>query len=157
MACPHAIGPCELHFWGSNLLLRPPKVSAWSYNGEVLLESWFRRGVFHSSALSLSTKGLTSGKIWKRGILALSLQPTTRTTGGRFGRPSYIMILVHLNTRYLYQHGMQVQELYPFTAIEPPTRGTAIVRFGEQTTSSAPILSTTKVWMGKYLKKSCSF
>jgi hypothetical protein len=27
----------------------------------------------------------------------------------------------------------------------------------EQATSSAPIFSKIKVWMGKYLKKSCSF
>jgi hypothetical protein len=27
----------------------------------------------------------------------------------------------------------------------------------EQTTSSAPVFSKTKEWVGKYLKKSCSF
>jgi hypothetical protein len=27
----------------------------------------------------------------------------------------------------------------------------------EQTTSSAPVISKTKVWLGKYLKKSCLF
>jgi hypothetical protein len=27
----------------------------------------------------------------------------------------------------------------------------------EQTTSPAPVFSKTKLWMGKYLKKSCSF